>query len=91
MEPLQKQVTTLTQKVDALYQVVDQLNAQVADALSECRLTPMQDRKDNFFGSAENTGRYPSLGYSSHKSAMDHKDVLTDNNSKDSHKAGEKE
>jgi hypothetical protein len=33
MEPLQKQVTTLSQKVDALYQVVEQLNGQVADAL----------------------------------------------------------
>ncbi len=91
MEPLQKQVTTLSQKVDALYQVVDQLNGQVADALSECRLTPMQDGNGNFFVSAESTGRYPSLGYSSHKSAMEHKDVLTDNNSKDAHKSGEKE
>jgi len=44
MEPLQKQVTTLSQKVDALHQVVDQLNGQVADALSECRLTPVQGR-----------------------------------------------
>ncbi len=39
MEPLQKQVTTLSQKVDALYQVIHQLNGQFADALSECRLT----------------------------------------------------
>lgn len=89
MEPLQKQVTTLSQKVDALYQVVDQLNAQVADALSECRLTPMQDGNGNFLAT-ENTGRYPSLGYSSHKPAMEHKDVLTDNNS-NANKSGEKE
>lgn len=90
MEPLQKQVNTLSQKVDALYQVVDQLNGQVADALSECRLTPMQDGNGNFL-TTENTGRYPSLGYSSHKPTMEHKDVLTDNNSKDAHKSGEKE
>lgn len=90
MEPLQKQVTTLSQKVDALYQVVDQLNGQVADALSECRLTPMQDGNGNFLAT-ENTGRYPSLGYSSHKSTIEHKDVLADNSSKDARKSGEKE
>lgn len=90
MEPLQKQVNTLSQKVDALYQVVDQLNGQVADALSECRLTPVQDGNGNFL-TTENTGRYPSLGYSSHKPTLEHKDVLTDNNSKDAHKSGEKE
>jgi hypothetical protein len=90
MEPLQKQVTTLSQKVDALYQVVDQLNGQVADALSECRLTPMQDGNGNFLAT-ENTGRYPSLGYSSYKPTMEHKDVLTDNNSQDANKSGEKE
>ncbi len=89
MEPLQKQVTTLSQKVDALYQVVDQLSGQVADALSECRLTPVQDGNNNFL--ATETGRYPSLGYSSHKPAMEHKDVLTDNNSQDTHKSREKE
>ncbi len=90
MEPLQKQVTTLSQKVDALYQIVDQLNGQVADALSECRLTPMQDGNGNLLAN-QSTGRYPSLGYSSHKPTMEHKDVLTDNSSKDTHKSGEKE
>ncbi len=90
MEPLQKQVTTLSQKVDALYQVVDQLNGQVADALSECRLTPMQDGNGNFLAT-ENTRRYPSLGYSSHKLTIEHKDVLADNSSKETHKSGEKE
>lgn len=91
MEPLQKQVTTLSQKVDALYQVVNQLNGQVADALSECRLTPMQEGNSNFFIATETTGRYPSLGYSDRKSTIEHKDVLTDNNCKDTHKSGDKE
>ncbi len=90
MEPLQKQVTTLSQKVDALYQVIHQLNGQFADALSECRLTPMQDGNGNLLAT-ENTGRYPSLGYSNHQPAMEHKDVLADNSSKDAHKSGEKE
>jgi len=39
MEPLQKQVITLSHKVDALYQVVDQLS-KMSDAFSECRLAP---------------------------------------------------
>ena len=40
MEPLQKQVITLSQKVDALYQVIGQLSTKVSDALAECRLAP---------------------------------------------------
>jgi len=43
MEPLQKQVITLSHKVDA-HQVVDQLSGKMSDAFSECRLAPIQER-----------------------------------------------
>lgn len=90
MEPLQKQVVTLTHKVDALYQVVDQLNVKVADALSECRLTPVQDTNGDRAGEGT-TGRYPTLGYSNYKQSIEHKDVLTDSSHEGHNKSGEKE
>ena len=34
MEPIQEQVTVLTQKVDALHQVIDQVNSRVSEILS---------------------------------------------------------
>jgi len=37
-----KAVITLSHKVDALYQVVDQLSGKMSDAFSECRLAPIQ-------------------------------------------------
>lgn len=90
MEPLQKQVITLSHKVDALYEVVDQLNVKVADALSECRLTPVQETNSDRI--AEGTGRYPTLGYSNYKQNIEHKDVLTDNSTTEGqNKSGEKE
>lgn len=90
MEPLQKQVITLSHKVDALYEVVDQLNVKVADALSECRLTPVQETNSD--RAIEGTGRYPTLGYSNYKQNIEHKDVLTDNSATEGqNKSGEKE
>lgn len=89
MEPLQKQVITLSHKVDALYQVVDQLSAKVSEALSECRLAPIQGT--NGLG-VDGTGRYLTQGYSSLKPAMEHKDVLADGTCLDTHRqTGEKE
>lgn len=91
MEPLQKQVITLSHKVDALYQVVDQLNGKVADALSECRLTPVQETNGDRT-SEGTTGRYPTLGYSNYKQSTEYKDVLADSTSNEGHsKSGEKE
>ncbi len=89
MEPLQKQVITLSQKVDGLYQAIDQLSGKMSDALSECRLTPIQgtDGMGN-----KSFGRYQAQGYSSSRSAMEHKDVLADGTCLDANRqSGEKE
>ena len=89
MEPLQKQVITLSHKVDALYQVIDQLSCQVSDALSECRLAPIHGTNGL---EVDRGGRYPAQGYSSYKSTMEHKDILIDGTCLDAHrKSGEKE
>ncbi|WP_008313865.1 hypothetical protein [Leptolyngbya sp. PCC 6406] len=38
MEPIKAQVTTLTQKVDALHQLIDQVNDRVSEILSRSQL-----------------------------------------------------
>ncbi|MBD6616274.1 hypothetical protein FNW02_10605 [Komarekiella sp. 'clone 1'] len=76
MEPLQKQIMTLSHKLDALYQVIEQLETKVSQALSECSLAKTQER-DNYQENSE-AGRYPLKGNISSKSDLEHKDVLTD-------------
>ena len=84
MEPLQKQVIALSHKVDALYQVVEQLSGKMSDALSECRLAPIQGM--------DGAGRYPAQGYRNLNPAMEHKDVLADRSGLDTQRqSGEKE
>jgi hypothetical protein len=90
MEPLQKQVLILSNKVDSLYQVVDQLSSKVSSALTECRLTPVSTPTDALGN--EVNGRYGNSSYSASRAAMEHKDVLIDSNEFDNHlQSGEKE
>ncbi len=84
MEPLQKQVITLSHKVDALYQVINDLSARVSEALSECRLAPTQETH-NFQG-VNAAGQYSTQSYST--TAMAHKDVLVDGTNLDNHHQG---
>ena len=89
METLQKQVTTLNHKVEALYQVIDQLNGKVSEALSECRLAPVQGT--NGVG-GDGLSHHPAQGYSSVRPVMEHKDVLVDKTGLNSHtQSGEKQ
>ncbi|MBE9037800.1 hypothetical protein [aff. Roholtiella sp. LEGE 12411] len=76
MEPLQKQILTVSHKLDALYQVIEQLEIKVSQALSECSLAKTQ-QGDNYQESSE-AGRYSLKGHISSKSDLEHKDVLTD-------------
>jgi prophage DNA circulation protein len=89
MEPLQKQVTTLSHKVDELYQVIAQLSSKVSDALSECRLAPVQVIDRALAG--EGIEPYSAQSYSSFNSAMKHKDVLTDGTLDTHRRSAEKE
>ncbi len=89
MEPLQQQVTILSNKLDALYQIVDGLSGKVSDALSECRLTPIGANKETL--GIDSTGRYLNQSSIS-RPMMEHKDVLVDSNELDSHiQTGEKQ
>ncbi|AUB40702.1 Signal transduction histidine kinase [Nostoc flagelliforme CCNUN1] len=85
MEPLQKQILTLSEKLDALCQVIEQLDAKVTQAFSECSLANTQ-AKDNY---QENGA---ASGYQFRRNnlnpEMEHKDVLIDGIYLDMHRQG---
>ncbi|MEO1094646.1 MAG: hypothetical protein AAFX01_07070 [Cyanobacteria bacterium J06638_28] len=74
MEPLQAQVTTLTHKVDALHQAIDQVNVRVSEILST---TQTQTRE-----ASSGNSRYPRMASYSNALASEpttiHKDILVD-------------
>ncbi|BAZ47820.1 hypothetical protein NIES4103_04240 [Nostoc sp. NIES-4103] len=76
MEPLQKQILTLSDKLDALYQVIEELDGKVAQAFSECSLANSQ-AKDNYLENSD-TGRFQLKAHSNINPELEHKDVLTD-------------
>ncbi|MCP6759486.1 MAG: hypothetical protein NHB32_12130 [Fischerella sp. CENA71] len=76
MEPLQKQVLSLSYKVDALYQVIEQLDNKVSQALSVCRLDAKNDDKETVLENSD-ASRFPLTGIN-FNSEMEHKDVIAD-------------
>ncbi|MBC1240348.1 hypothetical protein VF14_01610 [Nostoc linckia z18] len=86
MEPLQKQILILSQKLDALCQVIEQLDIKVAQAFSECSLANTQARNNYQENSA--AGGNQLKGRISSNSEMEHKDVLTDGIYIDMHRQG---
>ncbi|MCC5602679.1 hypothetical protein [Nostoc favosum] len=76
MEPLQKQILTLSEKLDALCQVIEQLDCKVAQAFSECSLANTQAKHNEQENGA--AGGYQFKGRNNLNPEMEHKDVLTD-------------
>jgi len=76
MEPLQKQILTLSQKIDALYDLIEQLDAKVSLALSGCDPGKIQVT-DNYVGNIQE-GRYQLKRYMRSNSQLEHKDILAD-------------
>lgn len=89
MDAIQKQITTLSHKVDALYQAIDQLSEKVTESLSEIRQLPKQN---DYSTSAVNPRPYSYQSPSLMGSVMEHKDVLVDNSNDlaNSHQSSEK-
>jgi len=77
MEPLQKQVLTLSDKLDALYQLMEQLDHKVAQALSDCRLEKTHEARDNFRTNSD-ARHYELRGQINLNPELEHKDVLAD-------------
>jgi hypothetical protein len=76
MEPLQTQILTLSHKVDALYQLIEQLDSKVAQAFSEFSLANTQVKSHD--GENFGVGRYQLKGEMNFHPELEHKDVLTD-------------
>lgn len=77
MEPLQKQVITLSHKVDALYQVIEQLNRKVSEALSDSRNGSLETLEND--RAIADAVRYQTKIQNSFSQTLEHKDVLADN------------
>ncbi|MEH2267871.1 MAG: hypothetical protein V7K68_05465 [Nostoc sp.] len=86
MELLQQQILTLSQKLDSLCQVIEQLDGKVTQAFSECSLANAQ-AKDNYQENGA-TGGYQFKGRISLNPEMEHKDVLIDGIYLDMHRQG---
>lgn len=76
MESIQTQVSTLTHKVEALHQVVEELNQKIAQVLSE----PESISKKGSSATGRTVGRYHYSSPVGVDSSMEHKDILLDNN-----------
>ncbi len=74
MESLEKQDITLSHKVDALYQAIEQLDRKVSAALSD-RVDPTSETTERI-----GQGRYLIPSQLSFSSRMEHKDILPDGN-----------
>lgn len=78
MDTLQKEVANLNIKVDALYQVIEDLSQKVSEVLSELSHNAPKGG-DRLVSNTMNL-RYSSYSSGAMESVMEHKDVLVDNN-----------
>ncbi|MGJ5673063.1 MAG: hypothetical protein ACR9NN_05520 [Nostochopsis sp.] len=77
MEPLQKQVLSLSYKLDTLYQVIEQLDNKVSQALSVCRLDATNQHREAVTENSD-ASRFPLTGHINFNPEMEHKDVIAD-------------
>jgi hypothetical protein len=90
MDAVQKQIIALSHKIDALYQMIEQLSSKVSESMTEIRQMPSQE-------TGSSTGSMNARPYTHHtqsllESVMAHKDVLMDgkNDVTNSHQNSEK-
>ncbi|MCA1991583.1 MAG: hypothetical protein LDL41_05980 [Coleofasciculus sp. S288] len=76
MDAVQKQIVTLTHKVDALYQKIEHLSCQLSESVSEIKQQQHStfDSSPSVAKAKPHADRSPSLL----DSVMEHKDVLMD-------------
>ena len=86
MDSLQVQVTLLTDKVDSLHRIIDQINVQISEVLSAAK----QEGESPRFGVSP--PRHFSYAHReverSFNGALEHKDILIDNDYLDLEKQG---
>jgi len=79
MDTVQKQIVVLSHKIDALYQIIDQLSRKVSDSLHEIKQTQPQSPEGSLLATNVRAHSYQSPSLLD--SVMEHKDVLLDRNS----------
>lgn len=86
MQPIESQVTLLTEKVDALHQLIDQVNYRVAEILSSAQSRPEADvlLDDHSVASVA-----PSGHIHRGEALLMHKDILMDSVYLESERTGE--
>lgn len=77
MDTVQQQIMTLSHKVDALYQIIDQLSHDVSESLSEIKQRSQADSDSSATTLRPQVYQSPSLL----DSVMEHKDILVEGNS----------
>lgn len=88
MDSVQKQLMILSQKVDALYQVIEPLNQKISEILSSN--SPASPPEVELSSLSLVNGPYTYQNYS-RDSGMEHKDVLVDGNVETNSRNREKE
>ncbi|ADI65064.1 hypothetical protein [Trichormus azollae] len=76
MESLQKQILTLSEKVDALYQVIEKLDRKLSQGLSDY-FSEQKQPKNNYLENHQ-VEHYQLKAWSNLTSDLEHKDVLID-------------
>jgi hypothetical protein len=85
MEPIQEQVTSLTQKVDALHQLIDQVNSRVSEILLNSQTQAREDViNDNYHPHVISSRSRPRS-----EALLMHKDVIMDSPFIDPESSGE--
>jgi hypothetical protein len=78
MEALRQQVTALSQQVDALYKLIENLNEKLLESAKETKLAQQQRNDRSAMGETDRISPYQS--YSSFEGMLEHKDILLDDN-----------
>lgn len=76
MEALRQQVTALTHQVDALYKLIENMNAKLLESAHEHQLAHQQKNDCSQNGATDKSSPYPS--YRSTDALLEHKDILLD-------------
>lgn len=77
MDLLQEQVVVLTDKVDALHRMIDQINSRIAEVLTGQQAYSSQCERNTQFGIDPSVSAYSGAIVGSHN--VKHKDILIDN------------
>jgi len=76
MEALRQQVTVLSQQVDALYKLIENLNEKLLESAKDTKLT--QQQRNDRSGTLGNDQTSSYQNYSSLDGLLEHKDILLD-------------